>query len=45
MEIIIYTSDPDNVDPRHIASLLGSEYLVLSVVVNDGERGWHIGED
>lgn len=45
MDISIYTSDSDNVDPQDVATRLGlAGYLVLSVDVNDGERYWSYGE-
>jgi len=45
MDIMIYTSDPDKVDPAEIADALSkANYLVLSVNVNDGERTWEMGE-
>jgi len=41
MEIQIFTSDPDNVNPEEIArTLLHAGWFVGSVDVNDGERVW-----
>jgi hypothetical protein len=45
MDVMIYTSDPDNVNPAEIAEALGkANYLVASVSINDGERTWEMGE-
>lgn len=41
MDVHIYTSDPEAVDPERIAHLLeGDNFFVLSVTINDGERKW-----
>ena len=41
MNVLIYTSDPDNVDPAEIAAAIeGANYFVMSVDVNDGTRTW-----
>ena len=41
MNIDISTSSPDAVDPAEVAKVLtDAGYIVLSVDVNEGERGW-----
>ena len=41
MDIMVYTSDPDSIDPQHIAELLEADhFFVLSVNVNEGDRLW-----
>jgi hypothetical protein len=43
MDVMIYTSDPDAVDPEAVAQLLSNGgFFVASVVVNDGERRWEM---
>lgn len=42
MDVTIYTSDPDAVDPERIAELLEADnFFVRSVVINSGERSWY----
>lgn len=41
MNVHIYTSDPDAVDPARIAEVLEADnFFVLGVEINDGERSW-----
>jgi len=43
MDVMIYTSDPDAVDPAEVAQLLSNGgFFVASVNVNDGERRWEM---
>jgi len=45
MDISIFTSSPEAVDPAEIADALEKAgYLVISVDVNEGERVWTMGE-
>lgn len=45
MDVEIYTSDPDAVDPAEVARALEvAGYFVSSVTVNEGERTWEMGK-
>jgi hypothetical protein len=45
MDVMIYTSDPDAVDPVQIALVLSNaNYFVASVNINDGVRKWEMGD-
>jgi hypothetical protein len=45
MDVMIYTSDPDHVDPDIVRlALEQAGFFVASVNVNDGERKWEMGD-
>jgi hypothetical protein len=45
MDVMLYTSDPDQVDPYVVRNALeAAGFFVASVTVNDGERKWEMGD-
>lgn len=45
MNVMVYTSDPDSVDPAFVAGTLETAgFFVASVSINDGERLWELGQ-